>query len=93
MLGRVAQGAAGVAKNVFLADATKQLVATSTDESEVEFQLQRISDALMPEYRREAVAQLKDLLQDNPKVCVLSSPTTGPWSLCSRPQLQRVLLA
>lgn len=39
------------------------------DEAEVELQLQRISDALMPEYRREAVGQLKELLTDNPKVC------------------------
>lgn len=35
------------------------------DEAEVELQLQRISDALMPEYRREAVGQLKDLLLDS----------------------------
>lgn len=32
--------------------------------------LQRVSDALLAEYRREAIAQLKDLLQDNPKVCL-----------------------
>lgn len=40
------------------------------DESEVELQLQRISDALMPDYRRDAMRQLAELLTDNPKVPV-----------------------
>ncbi len=30
--------------------------------------LQRVSEGLMPEFRREAMGQLKELLVDNPKV-------------------------
>lgn len=37
------------------------------DEGEVEALLQRVQDGLMPEYRREAMVQLKELLLDNPK--------------------------
>ena len=39
-----------------------------SDEAEVEALLQRVSDALMPDSRREAMSQLKDLLAENPKV-------------------------
>jgi hypothetical protein len=46
-----------------------QPAATPDDESEVELQLQRISDALMPDYRRDAMRQLAELLTENPKVC------------------------
>lgn len=44
------------------------LAAKPDDDEEVELQLQRVSEALMPEFRREAMGQLKDLLTDNPKV-------------------------
>ena len=57
--------------------------AVQDDESEVESLLQRISNALLPEYRREAMGQLKDLLTDNPKV--LFAPRQRPGSCCGCP--------
>jgi hypothetical protein len=40
----------------------------TAEDEEVELQLQRIADAIMPEYRREATGLLKELLLDNPRV-------------------------
>ncbi|GFR43391.1 hypothetical protein Agub_g4466, partial [Astrephomene gubernaculifera] len=70
MLGRLAKGVGGLAKGVAgkaLGEARAVLTAVPNDEAEVEGLLQRISDSLLPEYRRQAVSQLKDLLYDNPK--------------------------
>ena len=46
------------------------IAARPDDESEVETLLQRVAEGLMPEFRREAVHELKDLLVDNPKAQV-----------------------
>ncbi|KXZ52056.1 hypothetical protein GPECTOR_10g1079 [Gonium pectorale] len=70
MLGRLAKGVGGLAKGVAgvaLGEARAALTAVANDESEVEALLQRISGSLLPEYRRQAMTQLKDLLVDNPK--------------------------
>lgn len=40
----------------------------TTEEAEVEGYLQRISDGILREDRREALAQLRDLLYDNVQV-------------------------
>jgi hypothetical protein len=73
MLGRIRGIAAGVA-GVAQARATA-LTAVQDDEAEVESLLQRVSDALLAEYRREAIGQLKELLADNPKVKTLMITT------------------
>ncbi|EFJ39529.1 hypothetical protein VOLCADRAFT_100860 [Volvox carteri f. nagariensis] len=70
MLGRLAKGVGGLAKGVAgvaLGEARSALTAVPNDEAEVEGLLQRISGSLLPEYRRQAMSQLKDLLVDNPK--------------------------
>eukprot|EP00198_Chlamydomonas_reinhardtii_P007146 XP_001696482.1 predicted protein [Chlamydomonas reinhardtii] len=69
-LGAAVKGVGGLAKNVAgaaLGEARTALTAVPNDEVEVENLLQRISGSLMPEYRRQAMSQLKDLLMDNPK--------------------------
>ncbi|KAG2445332.1 hypothetical protein HYH02_008798 [Chlamydomonas schloesseri] len=69
-LGAAVKGVGGLAKNVAgaaLGEARSALTAVPNDEVEVENLLQRISGSLMPEYRRQAMSQLKDLLLDNPK--------------------------
>ncbi|GIL59792.1 hypothetical protein Vafri_14513, partial [Volvox africanus] len=70
MLGRLAKGVGGLAKGVAgvaLGEARAALTAVPNDEAEVEGLLQRISGSLLPEYRRQAASQLKDLLVENPK--------------------------
>lgn len=52
------------------------------DEAEVETLLQRVSDALMPEYRREAMSQLKEMLVDNPKAGHLAPPESSSTACC-----------
>ena len=48
------------------------------EEAEIEELLLRVQDALLPEYQREAVVQLKELLADNPKVrAAAASPGQG----------------
>lgn len=51
----------------------------STEETEVEGYLQRISDGILREDRREALAQLRDLLYDNVQV----TPTWEELTYCA----------
>lgn len=73
VLGRVAGRVGGVAGKVggaVFGTAKEALTATTSDEDEVELQLQRIANALTADYRREAMGQLKELIVGNPKVCM-----------------------
>lgn len=47
---------------------TAAVSAARDDEAEVEMLLQRVSDALMPDYRREALGLLRDRLTGNIQV-------------------------
>lgn len=65
MLGRVARGVGGA---VFGGDKQAQGGASNASfEADLESLLYRISDGLQADYRREAMAQLKDLLASNPR--------------------------
>ncbi|GAX81853.1 hypothetical protein CEUSTIGMA_g9281.t1 [Chlamydomonas eustigma] len=64
------RGAVGRVGGAMFGDARAALTAQHDDESEVEALLQRIGEGLLPEYRREAMGQLKELLVDNPKAQV-----------------------
>eukprot|EP00200_Dunaliella_tertiolecta_P008150 CAMPEP_0202387860 /NCGR_PEP_ID=MMETSP1127-20130417/74462_1 /ASSEMBLY_ACC=CAM_ASM_000462 /TAXON_ID=3047 /ORGANISM="Dunaliella tertiolecta, Strain CCMP1320" /LENGTH=81 /DNA_ID=CAMNT_0048989051 /DNA_START=87 /DNA_END=329 /DNA_ORIENTATION=+ len=66
-MGRVAMGARRFGEHV-VGEATRVAEEVDETESDVEALLQRLSGASMhPEYRREAMAQLKDMLADRPK--------------------------
>ncbi len=71
-----------------------------TEEVEVEKYLQRISDGVLPEDRREALAQLRDLLYDNAQVPPPGRPESAQvcpphhvyWRICSPPVVAAFLL-
>jgi hypothetical protein len=67
LAGRVG-GVAGRVGGAVFGQAKEALTATTSDEDEVELQLQRIANALTGDYRREAMGQLKELIVGNSKV-------------------------
>jgi hypothetical protein len=57
-------------------DLRELLLRAGDEDAEVEALLQRVADGVLAEDRREAIAQLKELLVDNPKVTHLRPTPT-----------------